>query len=303
MSTLVETTTENILLPPLTLPSQPPLKVELSGLQGRLQLEIDTVLGLIENPAVGEIVQTILNKVRRLFEKLEIIESNLRKLDTLVENLAILDMLRYDIRSLNDFIEARALQNEEVDQEFTDVLDGISYAISHDLKRIYERELAGSITECTIPVVYGKIVYANGLLTNCLQQTTLTLLGMFNPSIDPALLFDYFEERERQSQLLCNDLVSLMRVVREAEEERSFATLRKVEESAIKFREGSMQYLMYRDWRGYERLTLALITALESNGDTKDLLHQFSCYLEVLYGDVKMRAALKDTFNTLGDKE
>jgi len=303
MSTLIKTTREEVTIQPIQ--SQQSLTVGTSdrGLQARLQYEIDVAVGLIENHAVSEIVRTILNKVANLFEKLSAIECNLRKLDTLLENLAILDMLRYDIRSLNDFIETRAMHTEGVSEEFIEVLDGISYGIAHDLKRIYERELAGSVTDCTTPVVYGKIVYAHGLLTNCLQQTTLAFLELFNPGIEPARLFDYFEERERQSQLLCNDLTSLLRVVREAEEERSFATLRQVEQSAIEFRDGSMQYLMYRDWRGYERLTLALLTAIESNGDTRDLLHQFGCYLEVLYGDVKMRAALKDTFRTLGEKE
>jgi hypothetical protein len=305
MSTLIETITENVTVQSIAPQSQrsQPVGTFDSDLQARLRHEIDVALSLIEDPAVCEVVQTILNKVAKLFEKLSAIECNLRKLDTLLENLAILDMLRYDIRALNDFIETRAVDAEGVSDEFREILDGISYGIAHDLKRIYERELAGSIADCTTPVVYGKIVYAHGLLTNCLQQTTLTFLEMFNPAVEPAQLFDYFEERERQSKLLCNDLTSLLRVVREAEEQRSFATLRQVEQSAIKFRDGSMQYLMYRDWRGYERLTLALLTAIESNSDTKDLLHQFGCYLEVLYGDVKMRAALKDTFRTLGEKE
>ena len=48
--------------------------------------------------------------------------------------------------------------------------------------------------------------------------------------------------------------------------------------------------------RGYERLALELITAIEHNRETKDLLHQFACYLDVLYGHVKMRAVLRDMF-------
>jgi hypothetical protein len=63
-----------------------------------------------------------------------------------------------------------------------------------------------------------------------------------------------------------------------------------------------MQYLMYRDWRGYERLALALITSIESNGDSKDLMNQFGCYLEVLYGHVKMRAVLRDLFPSSNDE-
>jgi hypothetical protein len=57
-----------------------------------------------------------------------------------------------------------------------------------------------------------------------------------------------------------------------------------------------MQYLMYKDWRGYESLALEVITAIENNLDSKQLLHRFICYLEVLYGHVKMRAVLAEAF-------
>ena len=53
---------------------------------------------------------------------------------------------------------------------------------------------------------------------------------------------------------------------------------------------------MYKDWRGYESLALEVITAVENNLDPKPLLHRFICYLEVLYGHVKMRAVLADEF-------
>jgi hypothetical protein len=109
-------------------------------------------------------------------------------------------------------------------------------------------------------------------------------------------LFDDFEQRLKQSLSLCRDLSSLMRIVHQAQLESSPDNLRAVVDSVMEFRDGSMQYLMYRDWRGYERLALELITAIEHNRDTKDLLHQFACYLEVLYGHVKMRAVLRDMF-------
>jgi hypothetical protein len=72
--------------------------------------------------------------------------------------------------------------------------------------------------------------------------------------------------------------------------------MHEVVQAALNFRDNTMHYLMYRDWRSYERLALALIAAIEANSDSKDLLHQFNCFLELLYGHVKMRAVLKDMF-------
>jgi hypothetical protein len=128
------------------------------------------------------------------------------------------------------------------------------------------------------------------------------LLQVFNPTLDPIHIFDDFEERLRQSLLLCSDLAALMRVVRQAEADPTPDMLHAVVQHALKFRDGSMQYLMYRDWRGYERLALALITSIETNGDSRDLMHQFRSYLEVLYGHVKMRAVLRDMFPNSNDE-
>ena len=107
----------------------------------------------------------------------------------------------------------------------------------------------------------------------------------------------------QQSLILCKDLSSLMRFVRLAQAKGDPDVLRSVTARILEFRDGSMQYLMYKDWRGYESLALEVITAIENNLDPKPLLHRFICYLEVLYGHVKMRAVLADEFPYSGKEE
>lgn len=266
------------------------------ALQRRLKKEIELALANIDDCAVREAAETMLCEISQLFSRLSLVESNLRKLDTLQENLSILEMMQFDIHSLVQYIQFKALRIEGLSEKLHDLLDGISYGITHDAKRIFEQGLLGNVANQTTPVVYGKILHAHGLLTNCFQQSAITILQALNPSIDPLMLFDDFEQRLRQSLSLCRDLSSLMRVVHHTQLDRSPDNLRTVVDAVMEFRDGSMQYLMYRDWRGYERLALELLTAIEHNRDTKDLLHQFACYLEVLYGHVKMRAVLRDMF-------
>jgi hypothetical protein len=270
-------------------------------LQDRLKIEIKTALERIDDPVVLELARTIFAEILRVFTRLNLIGSNLHKLDTLMENLSILEVLHFEVRYLLEYVEGQAMNTPGLSVRLRDVFDGISYGISHDVKRVFERELVGELKEQSTPVVYGKILHTHGLLTNCFQQSLVTLLQVFNPALDPTQIFDDFEERLRQSLLLCNDLAVLMRVVRNAEGEPTSDLLHAVVQHALSFRDGSMQYLMYRDWRGYERLALALITSIETNGDSKNLLHQFACYLEVLYGHVKMRAVLKDMFPSSND--
>jgi hypothetical protein len=270
-------------------------------LKVRLQQEIKTALDKIEDSVVVELTQTVFDEILRVFDRLSLIESNLHKLDTLQENLSILELLHFEIRYLIEFIEAQAMHSSSVTSALRDTFDGISYGITHDVKRVFERELIGDIRTQSTPVVYGKILHAHGLLTNCFQQTLITLLQVLNPRLDPLQLFNDFEERLRQSQLLCNDLATLMRLVKQAQSQRTQDALHALVEKVIEFRDGSMQYLMYRDWRGYEQHSLALITSVESNFDSSNPLHQFGCYLELLYGHVKMRSVLRGMFPNMSE--
>jgi hypothetical protein len=284
------------------IPADPQTKLQ-REVQVNLQNEIDTVIPQIANRELREISQTILSEMLRFFDWLSRIENNLHKLDTLLESLSLLEVLEFEARSLTDFIDTRAIRLAKGNERLHEVLDGISYGITHDLRRIFERELVRGVTEQSIPIVYGKIMHAHGLLTNCFQQSTITLLQVFKPGLDPSTLFNDVELRLQQSLILCKDLSSLMRFVRLAQANDDPNVMREVTTRILEFRDGSMQYLMYKDWRGYESLALEVITAIENNLDPKPLLHRFICFLEVLYGHVKMRAVLADKFPYSGTDE
>ena len=275
------------------------------AVQANLQREIDFILRTIEDRQLRDVSRTILIELVRFFDWLARIENNLHKLDTLLENLSLLEVLEFEARSLIDYIETTAIQAAAAagNDRLNDVLDGISYGITHDLRRIFERELVRGVTEQSTPIVYGKILHAHGLLTNCFQQSTITLLQVFKPGMDASALFNDIELRLQQSLVLCKDLSSLMRFVRLSQANSDPDVLRTVTERILEFRDGSMQYLMYKDWRGYESLALEVITAIENNLDAKPLLHRFLCFLELLYGHVKMRAVLAENFPYSGGDE
>ena len=286
-------------LPLLSSEVQPDYKTEVQrAVQANLQREIDSVVRLIEDPQLRDVSVAILIELVRFFDWLDRIENNLHKLDTLLENLSLLEVLEFEARSLTDYIEHKAIKAAAAagNDRLHDVLDGISYGITHDLRRIFERDLVRGVTEQSIPIVYGKILHAHGLLTNCFQQSTITLLQVFKPSMDASALFNDIELRLQQSLVLCKDLSSLMRFVRLSQANSDPDVLRTVTGRILEFRDGSMQYLMYKDWRGYESLALEVITAVENNHDAKPLLHKFLCFLELLYGHVKMRAVLAENF-------
>lgn len=264
--------------------------------QANLKTAITGVVNGISDPDVRNVSETIMGEMLRFFDWLDRIENNLHKLDTLQESLSILEVLEFEARSLLDFIESRAIKVAVRNDRLHEVLDGITYGITHDLRRIFERELVRGVTEHSTPIVYGKLLHAHGLLTNCFSQSIITLLQVFNPSLSAASLFNDVESRLKQSMVLCKDLSSLMRFVRLSQANSDPDVLCTVVDRILEFRDGSMHYLMYKDWRGYESLALEVITAIENNLDSKPLLHRFLTFLELLYGHVKMRAVLADNF-------
>jgi hypothetical protein len=299
MSTVLAVTTPELdpHVPLLSETVQADPKIEAQReVQVNLQHEIDLVTSSIADPAVREVSETILSELVRFFDWLARIEINLHKLDTLLESLSLLEVLEFEARSLVDFIEAKALKVATGNERLHEVLDGITYGITHDLRRIFERELVRGVTEHSTPIVYGKILHAHGLLSNCFQQSTITLLQVFNPKLKAESLFNDIEARLKQSLVLCKDLSSLMRFVKLSQANSDPDVLRTVVDRILEFRDGSMHYLMYKDWRGYESLALEVITAIENNLDSKPLLHKFLTFLEVLYGHVKMRAVLAENF-------
>ena len=271
--------------------------------QANLKNAVSQVVNGIQDRDLRDATQTILNEMLRFFDWLDRIENNLHKLDTLMESLSLLEVLEFEARSLVDFIETRAIKAAAGTDRLHEVLDGIIYGITHDLRRIFERELVRGVTEHSTPIVYGKILHAHGLLTNCFQQSTITLLQVFNPSLNAASLFNDVESRLKQSLVLCKDLSSLMRFVRLSQANSDPDVLRTVVDRILEFRDGSMHYLMYKDWRCYESLALEVITAIENNLDSKPLLHRFLTFLELLYGHVKMRAVLAENFPYSGGEE
>ena len=280
-----------------------PLTATQREVHQNLQSAIDQALKSIQDSSVRDATTTILSEMLRFFDWLDRIENNLQKLDTLQESLSLLEVVEFEARSLLDFIDHKAMKAAAGNERLREVLDGITYGISHDLRRIFERELVRGVTEHSIPIVYGKILHAHGLLTNCFQQSTITLLQVFIPTLDATSLFNDIEARLKQSLVLCKDLSSLMRFVRLSQANSDANVLRTVVDRILEFRDGSMHFLMYKDWRGYESLALEVITAIENNLDAKPLLHGFLCFLELLYGHVKMRAVLAENFPYSGGEQ
>jgi hypothetical protein len=257
--------------------------------------QIGCLVGEIESPAIREVVDVVFNDLLRLLECLDLIEVHLRKVEFAEQTFELFQLIHDDARVLVDFIHTKGLRPEVMTQDLFDILDGISFAVNHDLQRVFEASPKLSATGNNSHAVVGRLYRAHDVLTNCLQQSTITLAMVFDSELDGAKLFNNSDMRFRQSLQLCEDLGQLIQLVSASEDDPKQAECGAIALGIQKFRNESMELLMYSDWPQFESLCERIDPQHEAQ-QLPAVLHQFRCYLETLLGQVRMRAVLANVF-------
>jgi hypothetical protein len=262
------------------------------GLDG-LPAALLSVVERIEPEALAADMLHIFSKLIRLLEVLRFIETCLRRDQPLKQMLSIFTFIRQETRSLLDYIDTRILRIEGLDGNIFDALDGTAYAIGMELRKTYEHELVGLNALRQAPHLYAKVENAHGLLRDSFQQSIVALAQIFAPTLDGTLLFYAFQTKLDQSIALRRDIWTLLQHVRHAEREREQRSLTPLVERLLAFREGSLRFLMYKDWESYERF-VEEIGAARGATELAPVLHRFGAYLETLFSQINMRAVLAE---------
>jgi len=261
------------------------------------RLQIEQVVSEIESPDVREIIDRVFEELLSLLECLGLVQSHLRQGDLADETLALIQIIHDEANLLSKFIRDEGLTCAPMKQELIDTLDGISFAINHELQRVLESQQRTATPQGIVPVDIGELYGAHDLLTNCLQQSTVSLAMAFDSELVGTRLFNNSDRRYRQSLQLGEDLSGLLHLMQACEkdcDEYSFASL----SAAIdKFRSESLEFLMYSDWQQFEGFCERIKLTEMSSMELEPLLQQFLCYVETLLGQVRMRSVLAHVFS------
>jgi hypothetical protein len=258
------------------------------------RLKIEELVNRIEQPPIRTIVGSVFQDLLRLLECLDLIQSHVRQADKADETLALFQLIHSEALSLISNIKTEALAAEEIDGNLAETLDGISFAVEHDLKRVFESPIDVQPSNEQQHMLIGKLIRSYDLLTNCLQQSTITLAGVFDCSFIDSKLFTNSDERLRESLQLCAALSELLQSVERTEQQLDHQSCALLNSALSVFRADSMQFLMYSDWPEFESFCERIGAAAENIASEAALLHQFHCYLETLLGQVRMRAVFAD---------
>ena len=238
-------------------------------------------------------MRAIFSALAQLLERLSFIEAIQQRDQPLKQTIPVFTLIYDETRALLDLIELRALHIEGLDGAVFDALDGSAYAIGMELRKAFEHELVGLGRLRHARSLYARVESAHGLLRDCFQQSTVTLAQVFDPALKGAHLFKSFQTKLDQSLLLREELWRLLQLVKRAEQERDRLPLAPLLEHLVAFREGSLRYLMYKDWESYERF-VEEVAAARGAVELGPVLHRFVAYLETLFGQINMRAVLSD---------
>lgn len=246
---------------------------------------------IIKPAALGSDIILIFSSLFRLLEYLRIVETFLSHDQSLKQALPLFTLVHEEARLLCDFIETRALQTEGLDKNIFDALDSTNYAIRMELRKVFAHELVGTGSLQQAPLIYVKVENAHGLLRDSFQQSVVGLAQLFNPELSGAQLFNTFRTKLEQSLALRRDLWELLQLVRRCESEPDSTTIERLLTSLGWFREGSLRYLMFKDWDSCERF-MEELDAARTSAELGVVLHRFTAYLEALSSQINMRAVL-----------
>ncbi|HEX8130951.1 MAG TPA: hypothetical protein VF527_17755 [Pyrinomonadaceae bacterium] len=251
--------------------------------------------------SLGLTMRRVFTDLARLLDYLRLIEKKVQQDQLLASTFSVFTNVHKESLALIEQIDADMLQLEGAKEELLSTLDGISYAIGHEIGRVYGFELVG-INDPQSPPIRGKLERAHGLLRNCFQQSTIALTQVFDPALDGEELFNDFQARREEALILYRDLWNLVGLARRADKECDQFSVALLLAHLKRFRDGSMCYLMYRDWEEYERF-VKQVTAARRILEIGPALEGLTCYLETLLGQVRLRSVLANLSFIVPDTE
>lgn len=259
----------------------------------RLQRQLDSLLKSIKSSSVREVVCSIFVDLTRLRSILHIVEVNSSEGGPLPVALALLSLVESEAKSLIRFIEKRIPEIKSIKGPLRQVLDGTSFALRHEVKRVFGHELADINSGRKANQVRTDVMRAHGLLSNCFQQSIIALTQVFDSSINAERLFDDYRDRFEQSTVLLKELSTLLALAREAGEKQNNDASDLLMRELGAFSHGTMHYLMYRDWDEFADIAREVTN---SYGSARHgfILHCFATYLDALINQVQMRAVFND---------
>jgi hypothetical protein len=241
-------------------------------------------------PEQAELLQ-VLPRFGRILRTLEIVGQMLRDDEPLKPSLLIFtrvqELCRELIRFINDLLSREPARTGEL----FSVMDGAAYTASIEMKKVFRQELTGVSAIRPAPSLYARIETAYSLLHDSYEQILAEFARVIDPSVTTAELLPAFNLKFEQSVILRRQLWQVLQAVKSAEKGPQAAAMADLRRQLDIFLAEPITFLFFKDRETLERFCEEVVRATEKQ-EAVPILHRFGAYLETLFGQVNMRAAL-----------
>jgi hypothetical protein len=236
-------------------------------------------------------LRLVLPRFAKILKWLSVVETMLQTDEPLKPSLLIFSRIYEQIQELTGYINNRLLRFQNEEDELFGQLDGAAYTASLELRKVYNYELAGLAEMRSTPLIYAKIETAFALLNDSFQMTLINFAQMIEPQIEIYKIFPKLKNKLEQSLSLRQNLWSLLKAVKEAEQNPDKYPMKSLHAQMNEFLEKTVNFLFYKDRETVERF-IEEVLVTRSKKDLVPILHRFGAYTETLFGQVNMRVVL-----------
>lgn len=257
-----------------------------------LHENIARIVESIEPLPIREVMLRVFTELARLLNYMELIAEGINQDKTLQNTTILFRLVNEKAQAFLSYLNANTALVTERHEGLGKTLESISFAITHELNRVYKEEVPAINSTRRSVFSRAELTWIYGLLHNCFQQSTITLVQVFDPSLEGSHLFEDYKIKLDQSIILHRELSELLRQVGRAEKETGLLMKLSFINRLQAFQNETMHLLMYRDWDTFETFVDEIIHTYNSMEDLAPALHKFARYLETLLRHVGMRGVL-----------
>jgi len=236
-------------------------------------------------------LRLVLPRFAKILKWLSVIETMLQTDEPLKPSLLIFSRIYEQIQELTGYINNRLLRFPNEDDELFGQLDGAAYTASLELRKVYNYELAGLSEMRSTPLIYAKIETAFSLLNDSFQLTLINFAHLIDPNIETHKIFPNLKTKLDKSLLLRQNLWSVLKSVKEAEQNPDKYPMKQLHAQLNDFLKDTIGFLFYKDRETVERF-IEEVLVTRNKKDLVPILHRFGAYIETLFGQVNMRVVL-----------
>ena len=212
--------------------------------------------------------------------------------EELRDTILVFALVVSETRLLLSYIEKRVLKGKDVTQPLYQVYDSFVYCLPLELKKVVNTELTDISVTRQSESVRTRVENSHGILKDCFQQSVVQLGQALDPAVDGSRIFPDFSARRDQSVELRDGLVTVVRALREFQDQKDQASATRMKERISEFYDHHIKYLMYSDWSGFELFYIEILKCGSISG-LQQIAHRFETFLVTLLREVQKRSLLQ----------